>query len=126
MKLHEAGNLPSLRWLLIECMLVATLNFFLCRFLFLRYRDFDSGGYLSLLEDCLSPERELLTPLAGWFSRFLSLEAASSRTARVSLLILLIGMGVPVVGALKAVLGSTSKWLIPDTKALSLAFMVTQ
>ena len=69
LKLHETGNLPSLRWLLIECILVATLSFFLCRFLFFRYRGLDSGGYLSLLEDCLFPEREsllfLLTPLAG-------------------------------------------------------------
>ena len=111
-------------------MFVATLNFFLCRFLFLRYRGLDSGGYLSLQVDCLSDDGELvlflLVPLEGPLSASFNLFEASCRSAKVSLLILLVGIGVPVVGVLKAVSLSTSRLLIPATRALSLTFMINQ
>ena len=81
LKLQDAGNLPSLRWALIEWIFVATLNFFLWRFLLFRYRGLDSGGYLSLLVDCLSVDGEpvlfLLVPLEGPLSASFNLFEAS-------------------------------------------------
>ena len=78
----------------MEWMLVATLSFFLCTFLFLRYRGLEPGWYLSLLGVCLSDEGEailfLLVPLVGLFSASFSLCEASCRIAKVSLLILLL------------------------------------
>ena len=67
--------------------------------------------------DCLSVEGEpvlfLLVPLEGPLSASFNLFEASCRIAKVSLLILLAGMGVPVVAVLKAVSLSTSRWLMP-------------
>ena len=70
-----------------------------------------SGGYLSLLVDCLSDDGEpVLFLLVLWWvpcqplSTYLKLLVGF---AKVSLLILLAGIGVPVVGVLKAVPLST-------------------